>query len=252
MTTTTTSQTRKSFVARIQLPGLALLLLLSFPAAANAKLVTASDGHGGLIVTGEKGKSLTVDIPERIDGLLVTGIGASAFEDRRQLMSVTIPGSVTSIGDSAFEFCTSLTGVTIPSSVTSIGENAFESCYSLTSITIPSSVTSIGEGAFGFSGLTKVTIRNGVTTIGFQEFVGCYSLTSVTIPNSVTSIGDYAFEFCSRLKSAQFDGNAPTMGSDVFEDCASDFTVYYETGATGFTSPTWTDSSGDTYPAQSD
>jgi hypothetical protein len=229
MTTTTTSQTRKSFVARIQLPGLALLLLLSFPAAANAKLVTASDGHGGLIVTGEKGKSLTVDIPERIDGLLVTGIGASAFEDRRQLMSVTIP-----------------------SSVTSIGENAFESCYSLTSITIPSSVTSIGEGAFGFSGLTKVTIRNGVTTIGFQEFVGCYSLTSVTIPNSVTSIGDYAFEFCSRLKSAQFDGNAPTMGSDVFEDCASDFTVYYETGATGFTSPTWTDSSGDTYPAQSD
>jgi hypothetical protein len=39
------------------------------------------------------------------------------------------------------------------------------------------------------------------------------------------------------------------MGTKVFASTPSGFTVYYFDGATGFTSPSWTDSSGDTYPA---
>jgi hypothetical protein len=61
----------------------------------------------------------------------------------------------------------------------------------------------------------------------------------MTIPSSVTSIGDLAFDGCTRLTSASFLGDAPTMGSEVFSDTASGFTVHYVNGAAGFTSPTW-------------
>jgi len=48
------------------------------------------------------------------------------------------------------------------------------------------------------------------------------------------------------LTNAVFLGNAPTMGYDVFD---GPVTVDYYNGATGFTSPTWTDSSGDRWSA---
>lgn len=64
-----------------------------------------------------------VEIPEVVDGCIVTRIGNSAFFDCQWLEKVTIPDSVISIGDYAFD-CT-LESITIPNSVTSIGEFAF-------------------------------------------------------------------------------------------------------------------------------
>lgn len=88
-----------------------------------------------------------------------------------------------------------------------------------------------------------------VTGIGSQAFFHCYLLTSVSIPSSVTSIGNQAFLYCFSLRSSVFMGNAPTMGASVFASTASGFTVYYYSGATGFASPAWTDSSGYSWPA---
>jgi hypothetical protein len=39
------------------------------------------------------------------------------------------------------------------------------------------------------------------------------------------------------MTAAYFYGNAPTMGAQVFNNCASCFTVYHLTGAAGFTNP---------------
>jgi len=52
-------------------------------------------------ITGYKGSSKNVVIPEKVGGLPVGAIGERAFRDK-QLISVVIPNSVTHIGDRAF------------------------------------------------------------------------------------------------------------------------------------------------------
>ena len=101
-------------------------------------------------ITGYAGNSATCVIPDEIHGKKVTRIGNSAFKDRTELTSVTIPDGVTYIVDCAFFGCTSLETVTIPNSVTDIYSRAFYNCTSLKEVTIPASVTDIGDEAFGY------------------------------------------------------------------------------------------------------
>lgn len=148
--------------------------------------------------------------------------------------SYAIPNSVTGIGDSSFEGCLSLTNVNVPSSVVSIGNLAFFRCTSLTSVKIPESVTSIGSSGFESCWiLTSVIIPNSVTSIGDLAFHSCGSLTDIIIPKSVTRIGNRTFENCASLKAVHFQGNAPSLGEDVF-NAADDTTIYYLPGTTGW------------------
>jgi len=182
-------------------------------------------------------------------------IGDEAFEECIGLTSVIIPGSATNIGFWAFSGCSGLTNVTMGNGVASIGDGAFNGCTNLTSVTIPSSVTLIDggfgrgivAGAFtGCSGLTNVTMGNGVTTIEVCAFYGCSSLTSVTIPSGVTNIGGWAFYGCSGLTSAYFQGDAPSLfDNQVFDSTAPNFSIYYPSTASGWSTPTWNG-----YPAQ--
>ena len=142
----------------------------------------------------------------------VTADTSGLFEYKEDGESITI----TSYPKGAFG------AVEIPATINGkpvaiIGDEAFHNCDNLTSVTIPLSVTSIGEGAFD----------------------ACQALTSITIPDSITNIESYAFTHCTSLSSANFNGNAPSMGDGVFDYTASDFTVYYLNGKTGFTSPEW-------------
>jgi len=59
-----------------------------------------------------------------------------------------IPSSVTSIGSRAFEDCRNLTSITIPASVTSIASGVFTNCYRLGGVFIPNNVTNIGYRSF--------------------------------------------------------------------------------------------------------
>jgi len=193
----------------------------------------------------------------------------------------TIPSSVTTIGEYAFFHCGALVGVTIPDSVVTIEGGAFEQCAGLTSITIPTSVETIMPGAFSvcrnitsftvvepnvnFTSVGGVLFNDDVTTLLIYPLglAGSYTvpstvthiegnafneaggLTSVIIPSSVTTIGSWAFSGCVNLASVTFLGNAPLIGSETFFGTASGFTIYWQEGATGFTSPTW-----EGYPAQ--
>jgi formylglycine-generating enzyme required for sulfatase activity len=96
------------------------------------------------------------------------------------------------------------------------------------------------KGAGGKVVIPSEIDEKPVTSIGDDAFFNCNVFTSITIPSSVTKIGDGAFKYCVKLKCVTFSGDAPTsMGSDVFRDCAPDFTVHYYEGKKGFTTPIW-------------
>jgi hypothetical protein len=121
--------------------------------------------------------------------------GKYAFQNCKNLKSVTFQGRINEISESMFQTCNSLESINIPNGVTFIGDYAFYDCHNLQSVNIPNSVTSIGDYAFfDCYGLQTVTIPNSVTSIGSRTFAYCSGLQSVTIPNSVTSIGEYAFD----------------------------------------------------------
>lgn len=197
----------------------------------------ASNRNGGQLYIG--GQLITdIVIPEGI-----TSIGNYTFAGVKDLTSVIIPTGVTNIGSGAFAGCSGLISVAIPESVISIGSGAFSGCSGLTSVTIPEGVTSIGGVAFsGCSGLTRVNIPAGVTSIEAYTFSGCSGLVGVVIPAGVTSIGDQAFYDCQNLVSAEFLGDAPTVEFAVFGYVPATpgrFCIYYHSGTSGWTSPTW-------------
>ena len=116
---------------------------------------------GTAVITGYQGSGSKVNVPGRLGGKTVTGIGEKALFGCQSMVSATIPDSVTGIGDEAFSGCKALTSVTIPDSVTRIEEYAFAGCSSLTAVTIPDSVTSIGEDTFSDCGrLTAAVSRD--------------------------------------------------------------------------------------------
>jgi hypothetical protein len=206
-------------------------LLLALPAVVQAQsgggynyTVNSYTTNTITIVT-YTGPGGVVNIPNTINGLLVTGIGngeSTVFGYSSSITNITIPGSVTSIGDGAFSGC-SMTNLTIPASVTSIGQSAFYDCTSLISVTSLGSVTSIGDSAFlECTSLTSITIPGSVTIMGGGVFQQCYSLTSVTISNGVTTLGDGdAFEQCTSLTNVTIPASVTNIGLGAFAACTS-------------------------------
>ena len=89
-----------------------------------------------------------VIIPSIYNGKPVTSIGAGAFQDCKQLVSVVIPDSVTTVETFAFYNCPGLTSINFGNSVTTIKEGALAMCSKLSSVKMSDSVTNIGNQAF--------------------------------------------------------------------------------------------------------
>ena len=200
----------------------------SFETIGGLSYLIYSDAKTAAITFNPSGEKYSGDIvvPEKVKAsdeveYPVTAFGDNAFDNCRELKSVTIPSSVTSLGNNCFYKCSGLTSITIPSSVTSLGDYCFSSCSGLTSITIPSSVTSLGDDCFAScSGLTSVTIPSSVTSLGDNCFYWCSGLTSITIPSSVTSLGDYCFLSCSGLTSVTIPSSVTSLGKYCFSGCS--------------------------------
>ena len=105
-------------------------------------------------------KTITsVNIPEKIDGTKVNGLGKYAFDGCSSLTAVKLPDGLTTIGQYAFYRCSALPSVKLPNSLTTIEHGAFVQCSSLTAMTIPSSVTSVGFSSFWRCNNLVVTIE---------------------------------------------------------------------------------------------
>jgi hypothetical protein len=160
------------------------------------------------------------------------------FPQNRAMGNYTIPNGVTTIGECAFYSC-KLTGIEIPGSVVTIGDSGFFNCYNLISIRLPNGITTIEGQTFSRCyKLSDVVLPDSLTSIGSLAFVDCIKLSGISMPPNVDLIGYDAFRGCESLGWAYFTGNAPaTVLNGAFDACASGFTVYYASGATGFTNP---------------
>ena len=168
-------------------------------------------------------------LPEEQCNVIIEGytsIGANAFDNKSQIVSVICSDSVTSINRFAFRSCTSLTSITLSNYITFIGRNGFQSCSSLKSIIIPNSITLLENEAFlSCSSLESIIIPNSVTSIGQTIFANCTSLVSATIPNSVTLLRDNMFKNCSSLTSIIIPESITTIKLHVFNGCSSLTTI---------------------------
>lgn len=165
---------------------------------------------------------VTMDIPAEIEGLPVTTIAPSAFEDCTSLQGVTIPDSVRKISASAFSKCTSLQSVTVPDTVTSMGGNVFGGCDSLTDAVIEAPLTALPYGIFsGCDNLVNVTLPDTLTDIHYAAFLNCKSLTALDLPAGVTDIRERAFQGCTALRSINLSNALDWIGDHVFYGCDS-------------------------------
>jgi len=161
------------------------------------------------------------------------------------------PGTTAGIGLS-FNGSNGLTNLEIPSSVTAIYYRAFGYGSALSAITVEAgnaAYMDVDGVLFNLAGTELIqfpsartgdySIPAGVTDVDGYAFAGCSGLTAVTIPPGVAGLANSAFNDCTGLGYAVFRGDAPTMGTRVFDDTAPAFTIYYLAGSSGFTSPTW-------------
>ena len=176
------------------------------------------EDDGNATITSYKGTALAVAVPSTIDGYKVTKIGSSAFENNKNLYSVTMPNSVTEIGNYAFERCKNLSNLKLPSNITTLGIYVFKGCDALTEIYIPKTVKD-SICPFDESGIETAEFESGMTKIPSSIFQGASKLKNVKIPETVTEIGNYAFERCKNLSNLKLPSNITTLGIYVFKGC---------------------------------
>lgn len=134
--------------------------------------------------------------------------GAGAFENCKNLRSVTILEGVTHLPTALFYGCTGLTNVSLPSSIQAIGKACFQGCTALATVAIPGSVAAINFSADGDSppasaGSTSAggsTSRGSVSSSGSNG--GGSGIASIDDASKIQAYNGDAFAGCSRLPLA--------------------------------------------------
>ena len=194
---------------------------------------------GFMTVQYAKDKSITdVEIPATYGSAKVGHIADFAFENCKQLKSVTIPEGIKTIGLDAFSGCNSLTSVKIPASVTYVAPRAFYSCDALTKIEVEAGnerYESI-EGVL-YDKIDKILVaypmgradecylvKEGTIKIGSNAFAVASTLGTVVLPDSITEIGERAFSATS-ITSLYICSGVEFCDTAAFAE--SDMTIYF-------------------------
>lgn len=157
-------------------------------------------------ITAYNGADVDVTVPDKIEELDVTVIGAGAFDQKGDIESLVIPGSVKELETGAVNFCTKLESITInEGALSEIPGSAIKNCAALTTVNLPSNVTSIGTFA-GCTALENIAIASDNESLKNVDGVICSAdmktlikfpqgkkATEYYIPTSVTKIANNAF-----------------------------------------------------------
>ncbi|MBQ7121743.1 MAG: leucine-rich repeat protein [Clostridia bacterium] len=197
------------------------------------------------VFAGYKGVDLV--IPEG-----VVSIAAKAFENSKNLETVTIPASVESIASTAFTGCEKLVSFTvdaeneflssdasgvvldkdgtklvcvppaiteyaIPEGVTYIGQEFLEH-KRIKSLIIPSTVETMAEYAFYNCSAETLSFAENtkLECISKGAFADCNNLKEINIPEGVKIIEDKAFAYCNNVEEIAISGSVEKIGDDAF------------------------------------
>ncbi|MBQ8782990.1 MAG: leucine-rich repeat protein [Clostridia bacterium] len=211
------------------------------------------------IITEYFGEDFRVNIPSRLGGKPVKGIGDNAIGISVLAIDIVdIPKSVVYISPSAFSGCTTTTiytvaegnpvyksedgaiyskdgksllhypsgkleeTITVSSGVETIGGYAFANNEDVVKISLPSSVTSIKEHAFdGCDKLNKLNFPEGITEIGDYACYECPALAEINLPSTLKTIGAHAFDYCLSVKKVTVPDSVVQIGDAAFMRCKS-------------------------------
>lgn len=173
-----------------------------------------------------------------------TSGSAPWFGERDEITEVILSEGVTGIGAYAFENCKEIAAVTWADTVVRIGKNAFAKCEGISKVDL-NGMVEIGEKAFAQSGLQEIGIHSGQTVsieneafadcislktvtleqgtlqVGDRIWKGCTGLESLTISADFDRIGGYLFAECTKLSAVSWTGHCPEIGSYMFSGCTS-------------------------------
>ena len=214
--------------------------------------IVNEDGSATIIDCSSDEKEIT--IPDTIDDLTVTGIGAEAFIEKI-INKITIPATVSNIAeenpfasllhlqeivvDEENESYTAVDGVlytkdmktilcypasksgsafTIPDGVETVGIAAVSST-GLTEIVLPDSVSSVKRHCFSFNEkLEKLHMDNtAIDQIPVMSFANCSNLTDLTFSESTTYIDLAAFISCKKLSKITLPSNLRYIAQSAFQ-----------------------------------
>lgn len=203
----------------------ALLPTAAFADESTRKAVPVTGGN--IYVDMEKGEVVDCDdtvtemiVPEQVDGVTIQAISDRAFQERKNLKRVTLPGTLQSVGSYTFYKCTRLKEVTIGDGVPSVENHAFSDCSNLERVRFPKDMTMISQFTFYHcERLKEVNIPENVTWIGKSAFSGCSSLKSITFPDKLETIEPYAFLDCTSLQAIEIPDSVISIGNVAFENC---------------------------------
>lgn len=212
--------TKKSITALLTIA--ILLSIFSIITYASDSDFEWTEKDGNAVITKYVGADQSVTVPDKIGGLTVTEIGAYAFQECYDVLSIELPESITTIGKHAFMDCLALKKIIIPDSVQNLGIAVFYSCRSLKSVHLPDGIEEIPMYTFFYClELTQVNIPDSVTVIEEAAFKNCTALNKITLPEDLTIVGDFAFTFCSSLKEIIIPSKVSKIGREAFGGCTS-------------------------------
>jgi len=158
---------------------------IKFESTTSTVFIYTVDGEGNATVTGMRGATSNITIPETIDGHTVVAVGGFRYNTATR---VNLPTTVTAINSRAFQDCVNLTTVTGLDNVTKISSNAFNGCSALTNITFGSALTSISTSTFqNCTALGEIYVPNTVTSVNNTAFTGCTNAVIKTQANSAAA-----------------------------------------------------------------
>ena len=174
------------------------------------------------------------DIPNIIDGYLVTELGDDVFNYATNMTSITLPIGLEKIGARTFAFCSNLEWeVAFPLTLKSVGEKAFYGCGKITGKLEDIMNTKVIYGQGVFMKCSKLTgdIQILMNMLGDQDtiiedglFNGFSGATgTLVIPARITSIGENAFYGCSGINKIVFESNTnlKNIGNSAFYQCTN-------------------------------